>query len=70
MPQFEEDVFSTSIDCPFCSRLLGMRLKTAWNSTIDLGIMNIGLECDTCHRRIWERRAVPEVKSEQNTSSA
>jgi len=61
-PQYEEGCFLSAIDCEFCSRLLGMKLRTAWASTIEVGTMNTSWECVSCHRRVWKRLAIPEVK--------
>jgi hypothetical protein len=60
-PQYKEYEFSSAIDCKFCSRLLGMKLVAAWLSSIDPGIMNTKMECISCHNRVWERIAIPEV---------
>ncbi len=61
-PQYKEFEFESAVDCKFCSRLLGMRLTAAWASSIDPGIMNTRMECVSCHRRMWERIAIPEIK--------
>ena len=60
-PQYKEFEFASARDCKVCSRLLGMKLVAAWASSIDPGIMNTKMECVSCHSRVWERVAMPEV---------
>ena len=70
-PQYEDDIFISCTDCDFCGRILGMQLRKAWASSIDVGIMNTQSECRSCHRRKWERIALPKVlENEQDTSSS
>jgi hypothetical protein len=62
IPQFEQDVFSSVIDCEACKLTGGMLLRSAWHSTIDTGQMNLCFECTFCHKRKWARVALPEPK--------
>jgi len=62
MPQFEQDVFASAIDCESCKLKNGMRLRSAWNSSVDTGMMNLCFECTFCHKRKWSREALPELK--------
>lgn len=62
LPQYEDEVFIDKMDCPSCSRLGGMVLRRAWLSLTEKDIMNIQFECSSCHKRIWSRIALPEVK--------
>ena len=66
LPQYSEGEFASAKDCTMCSRLLGMRLISAWNSSLDPGTMNVRYECCYCHARKWDRVALPEVSNGSN----
>lgn len=59
LPQYENDTFIDKIDCPHCSRLLGMALRSAWMSRLEDDVMNVQFECVSCHKRIFDRIPLP-----------
>jgi hypothetical protein len=67
LPQYDENSFASAIDCEACKLVNGMRLTSAWASTIDEGMVNVCFECSFCHKRKWDRLQMPEVRNDRTS---